>query len=221
MNKPLASADASILQSSRYAPRWITYASRILDGLFDNTRSRSDDLTTQRIMLSSLQALAKGLALSDKQKAAFIDNIRVRLGQTHFAWDGPIQLTRSQARGAQSLLLRLCTDTIQRSDAEIEQDLEATVESLEARVAELEANVAQLLRQSCTNAASMLPNSCTKAAQPGSELLETLDFSGATKRNETKRNHDEPMSFPLEPMTATSGRQPVANDTSSSTAETT
>jgi hypothetical protein len=221
MNKPLASADASILQSSRYAPRWITFASRILDGLFDGTRSRADDLVTQRIMLSSLQALAKGLALSEKQKAAFIDNIRVRLGETRFAWSGPIQLTRSQVRGAQHLLMRLCTETIQRSDAGIEQDLRATVESLEARLAELEGNVAQLLRLSSVNAAAMLSSSCTKAAERGPELLETQAFSAATKRNETKRNHDGAMNFPLEPMTATSGRQPAANDISSSMAETT
>ena len=221
MNQPLASGDASISASSGYAPRWITYASRILDGLFDNTRSRADDLTTQRIMLSSLQALAKGLALSEKQKAAFIDNIRVRLGKPQFAWDGPILLTRSQMPGAQSLLMRLCTEAIQRSDAAIEQDLQMMVGRLEARVAELEANVVQLLHQSCTNAASMPLDSCTKAALVGTEQLETLDFSGATKRNETKRNHDGAMNFPLDPMTPTSGRQSAANDASSSTAETT
>lgn len=172
-------------------------------------------------MLSSLQALAKGLALSEKQKAAFIDNIRVRLGKPQFAWDGPILLTRSQVPGAQSLLMRLCTEAIQRSNAAIEQDLQATAERLEARVAELEANVAQLLHHSCTNAASMPLDSCTKAAQMSTEQLETLDFSGATKRNETKRNHDGPMNFPLEPMSPTSGRQLAANDISSSTADTT
>lgn len=221
MTKHQASAGATFSASSTYAPRWISFASRILDGLFDGTRSMADDLTTSRIMLTSLKTLAKGRALSDKQKAVFIDSIRIRLGKSDFDWHGPVKLTRSQTAGANSLLLHLCTKTLDGAGAAIEQDWIAKVGRLETQVATLERAVAQLLRQSSPIAASILPNSCTKAAEQGPELLETQAFSGATKRNETKRNHDGAMNFPLEPMTATSGRQPAANDIASSTADTT
>ncbi|GAA4003969.1 hypothetical protein [Sphingomonas humi] len=181
----------------------------------------ADDLTTSRIMLTSLKTLAKGRALSEKQKAVFIDSIRIRLGKSDFDWHGPVKLTRSQTAGANSLLLDLCTKTLDGAGAAIEQDCIAKVERLEAQLAKLERAVAQLLHQSPPIAASILRNSCTKAAQPDPELLETQASASATKRNETKRNHDGAMIFPLEAMTATSGRHPAANDISSSTADTT
>ncbi|OHT20690.1 hypothetical protein [Edaphosphingomonas haloaromaticamans] len=83
-------------KSAAYAPRWISYAQQILAGLNDGTRSSESDKTTYRIIARIVQTLAKGNALSDKQRTAFVESIRVRLGKPDFIWVGAIKLTRSQ-----------------------------------------------------------------------------------------------------------------------------
>lgn len=207
----------------RNAPRWVSYASDILDDLFDGTRSTRTDAITKGIMLTSLQTLAKGNALSDAQRDAFVENIRVRLGKTHFKWDGPIQLSRSQLRGARELYSRWkVAPTRDSAPTAFEQlsDREAT--RLIARIDALETTVNQLLQIIGFDPATKLPFSCTIAAETEVIPLETDGFFSPTERNDTKRNHGGGMICPPGDMIAMApaAREPIAaNDRILSTSD--
>jgi hypothetical protein len=177
-----------------YAPRWISLMARILDGLYDETRSLADDNMTKRITLTSLKTLAKGVALSDGQRDALIGNIRARLGDDSFEWHGAIKLNRSQLAGAKKLLASWeSKDKVSSIDAGSAQDWQAVIGQLEARLAALEEDVAKLRLLNGVEAAPLLRNSSTNAADLTHNALEPHGFSDATKRNDTKRNHEVDM----------------------------
>ena len=209
-------------KSTGYTPRWITFFSQILDGLFDGERSRHNDQTTQRIMLTCLRTLAKGNALSEKQSAVFIDNIRIRLGRSDFQWQGSIKLTRSQMPAARQLLaLHAGASNCRGNDATIEQDLMGEVAALKARVVDLERVLGEILR-TCNDGSAPLPsNSCALPAKMTLEAAETAGLPSLTKRNETERNHGSRMSCPsgaTDPMSVAMPSTP-ANDVLPSTSD--
>jgi hypothetical protein len=174
-----------------YSPRWISLMARILDGLYDETRSLADDNMTKRITLTSLKTLAKGIALSDGQRDALIGNIRARLGDDSFEWHGAIKLSRSQLAGARKLLASWeSKDQASSIAAGSAQDWPATIRQLEARLAALEEDVAKLRRLKGEESAPLLHNSSTNAADLANNALESHGFSDATKRNDTKRHHE-------------------------------
>jgi hypothetical protein len=211
--------DAQQVRSARYSPRWITYASRILDGLFDGDRSGRNDHTTRRIMLTSIKTLAKGNTLSDKQRAAFIDNIRIRLGKTGFVWDGPIKLTRSQLPAARELLAKHISPADgQRTAAGMEQDLMELVAALTARVVDLEHALAKFLQTCPGKGGSTLHNSDTHPAEIEWKAAERAGLPMLTKRNETERNHGSCMTSPFGAVDPMSIEMPApSNDYASST----
>jgi hypothetical protein len=177
-----------------YAPRWVSLIARILDGLYDETRSLADDNLTKRITLTSLKTLAKGIALSDGQRDALIGNIRARLGDDSFEWHGAIKLNRSQLAGAKKLLaVWESKDKGSSIEAGSAQDLPAAIGQLKARLAALEEDVAKLRLQSGVEVAPLLHNSSTNAANLAPNVLEQHGFSDPTKRNDTKRNHEVDM----------------------------
>lgn len=209
-------------QSTGYTPRWITFVSQILDGLFDGERSGHNDQTTQRIMLTCLRTLAKGNALSEKQSAVFIDNIRIRLGRSDFQWQGTIKLTRSQMPAARQLLaLHAGAANCRGNDATIEQDLMGEVAALKARVVDLERLLGEILR-TCNDGSAPLPSiSCALPAKMTLEAAETAGLPSLTKRNETERNHGSHMSCPsgaTDPMSVGMPSAP-ANDVLPSTSD--
>jgi hypothetical protein len=207
----------------RYAPRWVSYASAILDDLYDGSRSARTDGITKGIMLTCLQTLAKGNALSDAQRDAFVENVRVRLGMTNFSWEGPIQLSRGQLRGGRELYDRWkAAPARDNSTAAFEQLSGGVATALIARVEALETTVAQVLRIIGSGLASNLPNFCTIAAESGANALEERRFPHATEHNYTERNHDGGMICPSGDMIAMApaGREPTAaNDHIPSTSD--
>jgi hypothetical protein len=194
-----------------YAPRWVSLITRILDGLYDETRSLADDNITRRITLTSLKTLAKGIALSDGQRDALIGNIRARLGDDSFEWHGAIKLNRSQLAGARKLLATW-ESTGKRSSihAGSAQDWPAAIGQLEARLAVLEEDVAKLRLLSGVEAAPLLHNSSTIAADLPRNTLDQNAFSDPTKRNDTKRNHEMDMTCLSGGMSAVDA--PTANN---------
>lgn len=144
-------------------------------------------------MLTSLQTLAKGNALSDAQRDAFVESVRVRLGKTKFQWDGPIQLSRSQLRGARELYSRWKVASAPDTTAALEQVSVETSTELSARVEALEAIVKQMLQTIALSTAEKHLHSCTIAAQSEDNCLKGMVLSDATIRNDTKRNHDGSM----------------------------
>lgn len=192
-----ATHDLPKKQSTGYTPRWIPFISQILDGLFDGDRSGRNDQTTRRIMLTCLRTLAKGNALSEKQCAAFIDNIRIRLGRSDFQWQGPIKLTRSQVPAARQLLaLHAGAANCRGIDAEIEQDLMGEVAVLKARVVDLERALSEILHACDGGFAPMPLNSCALPAETTLEAAKSAGLPTLTKRNETKRDHGTRMICP-------------------------
>ena len=208
-------------KSSGYAPRWISFASDILDDLYDGSRSARTDGITKGVMLTCLQTLAKGNALSEAQRDAFVENVRVRLGKTNFRWVAPIQLSRSQLRGARELYNRWkAAPTRDGASAAFEQLSSGEAASLIARIDALETSVSQLLQIIGFDPASKPPNSCANAAKSDDMSLEEEGFSGSTILNETKLNHDGSMICPSGDMIAMApaGREPTAaNDSTPST----
>ncbi|HEX5237289.1 MAG TPA: hypothetical protein VFW39_02345 [Sphingomicrobium sp.] len=184
-----------------YAPRWVTYISAILDGLYDNTRSVAADSKTRMITLTCLKTLAKGNALSEAQKVAFIGNIRKRLGKDEFEWTAPIKLNRGQLDAARDLLARLEAKP-SRPDAASSQVASNEVMHLEARIAALEALVLRLLETSGTEIPPFLRKSCTNPADFSDKRLDQNGFSVLTERNATERNHDVDMTCLSGGMTA-------------------
>ncbi|GGD87113.1 hypothetical protein GCM10011515_03250 [Tsuneonella deserti] len=173
-------------------------------------------------MLTCLGTLVKGNALSEKQRAVFIDNIRIRLGKTDFDWQGPIKLTRTQMPAARDLLAQHAGAASSRGvDAGIEQDLMDEVAALKARVVDLERILNEMLRTFDDGSASMLPSSYTLPAETALEAAESAGSRSLTKRNGTKRNHGADMTCPsgaIDPMNIAMPSAP-ANDVLPSTSD--
>jgi hypothetical protein len=174
-----------------YAPRWVSRISRILDGLYDGTRSTLADNKTKRIMFTTLKTLAKGNVLSEGLQSALVGNIRIRLGEPDFTWDHPIKLTRGQLRAARELLLeweqKAADGHIQ---AGLVQGQDGSAAQLEARIADLEQAIVELCRISGLDVTVILPASRTIAAQNADKPLKCKELSAATEHNDTKHNHD-------------------------------
>jgi len=193
-----------------YAPRWVSHISRILNDLYDGTRSTAADNTTKKIMFTTLKTLAKGNALSERLQSALIGSIRVRLGQDDFTWDHPIKLTRSQLKAARDLLVEWEKAADDNIEAGLEQDQNGSAAHLEARIADLEEAVAELCRLSGVDVAAILPTSRTIAAKTSAKSLVYNGLSDATERNDTKQNHEVDMICPSGGMIAMS--PPEASD---------
>jgi hypothetical protein len=211
--------DSLPLNPATYAPRWVSFASSILDDLFDGTRSHASDLTTQRIMTTCLKTLAKGNALSEKQTETFLENIRVRLGRPDFDWSGRIQLSRSQRPHARVLLAKAAAAPSPQVNEEPVQEVSGNHAALVRRIEVLEAIVEHLLSVSGSEPASMPPTFDTNAAETEPFPLETAAFPDLTKQNEAKRNHDGDMTCLTGTMTSSITQPAAADDISPSTSE--
>lgn len=81
-------------------PRWMHLIDQLLASPANNQRSDRDNVTMLAIMEPIIRNLIDGVALSDKQSAALINNIRFRVpGRQDFTFDGVIKLTKEQRRG--------------------------------------------------------------------------------------------------------------------------
>lgn len=218
MNKTVAPISA-LVPNPKYAPRWVSFASRILDELFDGTRSSANDVLTKRVMITSLETLAKGNALSQKQADTFVESIKVRLGKPDFAWTGAIQLTRSQREGARALLTRVKSKQHDAPAPEALQESRSIIAALTERIEVLEAALSEFLQANGYEPAPLLRNSDTNAAETEPFPLETKTFSDLTERNGTKRNHESMISPSVISMKPCVGAHSAANDDPSSTCE--
>lgn len=79
-------------------PQWLTLIDKVADTWNDNFRSERSNRKDQQVMIGCLDRLLAGKALSENQKKAFMQSIRLRVSGDYvdFQWEGHIMLTRHQ-----------------------------------------------------------------------------------------------------------------------------